>query len=224
MITNLFSTFDSNTNIILEINWISSISIFYLIPISYWLSSNRILKFYSNLLIKLYNEFKILLINKFNYVNRLFFSALIIFIFFNNFIGLFPYIFTRSRHLIFSVRISLPLWISLIIFGWIKNTNFIFSHLIPSGTPIFLIPFIVLIETIRIIIRPGTLSIRLTANIIAGHLLLTLLREKAISPIIFVTLIIILIQIILLILEISVSIIQSYVFSILGTLYTKETN
>ncbi|WP_431834057.1 F0F1 ATP synthase subunit A, partial [Escherichia coli] len=50
-----------------------------------------------------------------------------------------------------------------------------FAHLVPQGTPPVLIPFIVCIETIRNIIRPGTLAVRLAANIIAGHLLLTLL-------------------------------------------------
>jgi len=50
------------------------------------------------------------------------------------------------------------------------------AHLIPLNTPIILTPFLVLIETIRIIIRPLSLSIRLTANLIAGHLLITLLN------------------------------------------------
>ncbi|KYN33728.1 ATP synthase subunit a, partial [Trachymyrmex septentrionalis] len=78
--------------------------------------------------------------------------------------------------------------------------------------------FIVIIESIRLFIRPFTLAIRLTANIIAGHLLLTLLRSSGIdihtSSIIFI---LILTQILIYTLEISVSIIQAYVFSILST-------
>lgn len=138
--------------------------------------------------------------------------------------GLYPYIFTRSRHIIFSIRISMSIWLGLILYGWKNNTNFIFSHIIPQGTPILLIPFMVLIETIRNIIRPITLTIRLTANIIAGHLLLTLLSQRANSIYILISCIIIIIQLILLILEFRVSIIQSYVFIILRTLYSKEIN
>jgi len=80
-----------------------------------------------------------------------------------------------------------------------------------------LIPFIVIIETIRNLIRPGTLAVRLTANIIAGHLLLTLLGNN--GPSIRHTLLIALItaQILLLILEAAVAVIQSYVFAILRT-------
>ncbi|TNX48714.1 ATP synthase F0 subunit 6, partial [Enterococcus faecium] len=91
-----------------------------------------------------------------------------------------------------------------------NNTNHIFEHLVPQGTPPILIPFIVCIETIRNIIRPGTLAVRLAANMIAGHLLLTLLGNN--GPTIRQTLLTILItaQILLLILESAVAVIQSY--------------
>jgi len=85
-------------------------------------------------------------------------------------------------------------------------------------------PFIVIIESIRLIIRPLTLSIRLTANIIAGHLFLTFLGSSGLNisnSLIFS--ILIFTQVLLYILEISVSIIQAYVFSILSTLYRRET-
>lgn len=224
MINNLFSTFDTSTNIFLELNWISSWLILLIFPLTYWFFISRINYFIKILSFNLYKEFKIILYNKFNLYNLLFFISIIILILINNFIGLFPYIFTRSRHLIFSLSFSLPLWLRLIIFGWKNNINFIFRHIIPQGTPFILIPFIVLIETIRNIIRPGTLAIRLTANIIAGHLLLTLLSQRASSISYYLSSFVILIQIILLLLEFRVSIIQSYVFTILRTLYSKETN
>lgn len=224
MITNLFSIFDSNTNNWLEINWLSSILNILLLPIIYWFSNSRLIFLFKIILMKIYLEIKIILKIKFNYLNSIFFISLFIFILINNFIGIFPYIFTSSSHIIFSLRFSLPLWFSLIVFLWIQNNNLAFAHIIPQGTPYILIPFIVLIETIRNLIRPITLSIRLTANIIAGHLLLTLLSETANSNLILITIFVILIQIILLILEFRVSIIQSYVFTILRTLYSKETN
>jgi len=86
-------------------------------------------------------------------------------------------------------------------------------------TPFILMPFIVIIETINLIIRLFILSIRLRANIIAGHLLLSLLGTSGQSIYNLIILnIIILLQILLFILEISVSAIQAIVFSILSTL------
>lgn len=94
----------------------------------------------------------------------------------------------------------------------------------PQGTPTILIPFIVLIETIRNIIRPGTLAVRLAANIIAGHLLLTLLGNTGPNLTLVILNILLFTQILLLLLESAVSIIQSYVFAVLRTLYSSEVN
>lgn len=96
------------------------------------------------------------------------------------------------------------------------------AHSVPQGTPPALIPFIVCIETIRNIIRPGTLAIRLAANIIAGHLLITLLGNTGPSITTLMLNLLILTQILLLILESAVAIIQSYVFAILTTLYSRD--
>jgi len=96
------------------------------------------------------------------------------------------------------------------------------AHLVPQSTPGALMPFMVVIETIRNIIRPLTLAVRLMANIVAGHLLITLLGNQTTltSGLIFLSLI--LTQIILLTLESAVAIIQSYVFAVLSTLYARE--
>jgi F-type H+-transporting ATPase subunit a len=95
---------------------------------------------------------------------------------------------------------------------------------VPQGTPSVLIPFMVCIETIRNVIRPGTLAVRLTANIIAGHLLLTLIGNTGNSLSLILVNFLILSQIALLLLESAVSIIQSYVFAVLSTLYSREVN
>jgi F-type H+-transporting ATPase subunit a len=84
-------------------------------------------------------------------------------------------------------------------------------------------PFIVVIESISNLIRPGTLAVRLSANIIAGHLLITLLGNQtaqASSSVILMTILII--QISLLTLECAVSLIQAYVFAVLSSLYSSE--
>ena len=85
-------------------------------------------------------------------------------------------------------------------------------------------PLIVLIETIRNIIRPGTLAVRLAANIIAGHLLLTLLGNTGPSLQYSLLSFLLISQILLLILESAVAVIQSYVFAALRTLYAGEVN
>ncbi|NJI29789.1 F0F1 ATP synthase subunit A, partial [Aeromonas veronii] len=91
----------------------------------------------------------------------------------------------------------------------------------PQGTPAVLMPFMVCIETISNVIRPGTLAVRLTANIIAGHLLITLLGNTGpISANYLILSLILTTQIALLVLESAVAIIQSYVFAVLSTLYS----
>lgn len=226
MITNLFSIFDPSTTILnISFNWLRTFLGILFIPYIYWIIPNRYLILWNSIIFKLYLEFKTLLrTNKKINGATFIFITLFIFVLFNNFLGLFPYIFTSSSHLVISLTLSLPLWLRFIFYGWLNNTQHIFSHIIPQGTPSILIPFIVLIETIRNIIRPGTLAVRLTANIIAGHLLITLLRRTGSNFPTYLIFILILIQILLLILESAVAVIQSYVISILRTLYSSEVN
>lgn len=225
MISNLFSVFDPSTTIFsLSLNWLSTFIGFFILPYSFWIIPNRFSFLWNNIIITLYKEFKTL-IGPINFNGRAFiFINLFSIILFNNFLGLFPYIFTASSHLTFTLSLSLPLWLRFIIYGWTKNSQHIFCHLVPQGTPGILIPFIVCIETISNIIRPGTLAVRLTANIIAGHLLITLLGNTGPSIIISLLSVLIITQILLLLLESAVSIIQSYVFAVLTTLYSREVN
>lgn len=222
MITNLFSIFDPSSTFNFPLNWISVIIVLIFIPSIFWLIPNRLNLIYTKIINVLFNEFSIIINNKKNNNFTLIFISLFIFIIINNLIGLFPYIFTGTRHLTLNLSIALPLWLRFLIYGWFKKTNHMFRHLVPHGTPILLIPFIVCIETIRNIIRPITLTVRLTANIIAGHLLLTLLGNM--GPLIpsFTLPLLLITQIILLSLETAVAIIQSYVFSVLITLYVRE--
>lgn len=223
MIINLFSIFDPSTNIFnISLNWIRTFLGILFFPIIYWFIPSRLTIFWNNILLILHKEFKTLLgINQFKGTTFIFISLFNL-ILFNNFLGLFPFIFTRTSHIILTLSLALPLWLRFILYGWINNIKHIFIHLIPQGTPTILIPFIVLIETIRNIIRPGTLAIRLSANIIAGHLLLTLLGNTGNSISTILISILIIVQLLLLALESAVAIIQSYVFTILRTLYSRE--
>ncbi|YP_003208158.1 ATP synthase F0 subunit 6 (mitochondrion) [Halyomorpha halys] len=221
MMTNLFSTFDPATSMNYSMNWLSSLIGMLLIPYSFWTLPNRNKVVINMIMTKLHNEFKMLLgLNSKGMT--LMTVSLFMFILMNNFLGLMPYIFTSTSHLTFSLTMALPLWLSMMLFGWFKNTNMMFTHLVPSGTPSVLMPFMVLIETISNIIRPGSLAVRLTANMIAGHLLMSLLGNKSTDINNMILSIIIIIQMMLMMFEAAVAIIQAYVFSILTTLYTSE--
>nr|QCP68876.1 ATP synthase F0 subunit 6 [Cryptolestes ferrugineus] len=222
MMANLFSSFDPSTNFNLSLNWLSSLIGLLLIPPMFWLIPSRLNILWINIIMTLHNEYKIL-IGNFNIKgSTLIFISLFSFILFNNFLGLFPYIFTSTSHLILTLTLALPLWLSFMIYGWINNTTHMLAHLVPQGTPPILMPFMVCIETISNIIRPGTLAVRLSANMIAGHLLMTLLGNTGPNMPTLLISILIIVQILLLILESAVAMIQSYVFAVLSTLYSSE--
>nr|URX53997.1 ATP synthase F0 subunit 6 [Epicalotermes sp. 2 AB-2022a] len=224
MMSNLFSVFDPSTSTFsIHLNWASTFLGLMFIPTSAWLIPSRHTMMWNQLMLKLHNEFKTLL-GKESKGSTLIFTSLFALILFNNFLGLFPFIFTSTSHLTMTLTLALPMWTSFMLFGWINNTKHMFEHLVPQGTPAALMPFMVCIETVSNLIRPGTLAVRLTANMIAGHLLLTLLGNN--GPTIAQSLLWILItaQILLLILESAVAIIQSYVFAVLTTLYSSEVN
>nr|AXS65734.1 ATP synthase F0 subunit 6 [Staphylinoidea sp. 8 KM-2017] len=223
MMTNLFNSFDPSTSFNLSLNWLSTLIGLLLIPSMFWLIPSRWNFIWIKIITTLHNEFKILLGNSIK-GSTLIFISLFSFIMFNNFLGLFPYIFTSSSHLIMTLGLALPIWLSVMIYGWTNNTMHMFAHLVPQGTPPILMPFMVCIETISNMIRPGTLAVRLAANMIAGHLLLTLLGNTGPMLSMLMINILIITQILLLILESAVAIIQSYVFSVLSTLYSSEVN
>nr|YP_009443852.1 ATP synthase F0 subunit 6 [Prionoglaris stygia]ATU07073.1 ATP synthase F0 subunit 6 [Prionoglaris stygia] len=224
MMTNLFSSFDPSTTIFnFSLNWTSTLLALIFIPSLYWMMPSRFNYIWNTIILTLNKEFSLLLTHK-NASSTLIFISLFSFIMFNNFIGLFPYIFTSSSHLVMTISLALPLWLSFMLYGWINNMNHMFIHLVPLNTPTALMPFMVLIESISNMIRPGTLAVRLTANMIAGHLLLTLLANMSSSIALWLLPVLLCMQILLMTLETAVAFIQSYVFSVLSTLYSKEVN
>lgn len=220
MIINIFSIFDPTSSIIFSLNWLRSIIIFILFPYQFWFIPSRILYIWNWIINYIYLEFKNLV--SYSYSNLIIFIRLIWLIFYNNFFGLFPYIFTSSSHLRFSFSLSLTFWFRIIIYRILNYFNTLISHLLPQGTPLILIPFMVIIESISLIIRPLTLAIRLSANIIAGHLLLSLLGSSGQIITLNLTIFLLSSQILLFLLEFSVALIQAYVFSVLSTLYRRD--
>nr|YP_008993146.1 ATP synthase F0 subunit 6 [Vestalis melania]AFM83567.1 ATP synthase F0 subunit 6 [Vestalis melania] len=225
MMTNLFSVFDPTSSIInAPLNWAASAISVLILPCMFWMVPSRYQACWYKITKTLHNEFKTLLGEGGKSGSTLMFISLFSLIVFINFMGLFPYIFTSSSHLVFTLTLALPLWMSYMAYGWVNHTQHMLAHLVPQGTPPLLMPFMVCIETISNMIRPGTLAVRLAANMIAGHLLLTLLGNTGPSLTQSMMMLLITAQIALLMLEAAVAIIQSYVFAVLATLYSSEVN
>nr|YP_010478350.1 ATP synthase F0 subunit 6 [Nesophrosyne sp. 242 GMB-2012]UVI59794.1 ATP synthase F0 subunit 6 [Nesophrosyne sp. 242 GMB-2012] len=216
MMLNLFSVFDPSTGLF-SLNWFSMI-LFMLLPTPFWKTPSKLSSIMLNLYMKIMKEIimhiktskpSILMVSMFSYMLTI------------NVMGLMPYVFTPSAHLSMSLAIALTMWMSLMMYGWLNSTNNMFTHLVPMGTPAPLMPFMVLIESISNFIRPGSLAVRLTANMIAGHLLMSLLGNN-LSSNFPMMLIIMWLFMGLMVFELAVAFIQSYVFMTLSTLYSSE--
>nr|YP_009648735.1 ATP synthase F0 subunit 6 [Panstrongylus rufotuberculatus]QDB64199.1 ATP synthase F0 subunit 6 [Panstrongylus rufotuberculatus] len=221
MMTDLFSAFDPATSMNLSLNWMSTFLGFLIIPPTYWMLPSRYNSLIKTIHIKLHTEFKMLLGPSSASLSIMFIS-LFTFILCNNIMGLLPYVFTSSMHLIYTITLALPLWLAIMIFGWVNHTQHMLAHLIPEGSPVLLMPFMACIETISNTIRPGSLAVRLTANMIAGHLLMSLLGNSMVTAPEQLVPLIMACQISLVLFEMAVAFIQAYVFSVLSTLYTSE--
>lgn len=222
--SNLFSIFDPVSFLSFSLNWVAAFIVVFSVPTIFWLFQRQAITLFLLGVRFVTQEFFAITRNLFTPGGTFLCVTLFVYIALNNFFGLFSYIFTSSRHLTFTVVLALPLWLGHVVFAWLKTPQSMFAHLVPSGTPYVLIPFIVLIETVRNIIRPLTLSVRLAANMVAGHLLLTLLSSQCGNVSIIILSFLILALVLLATLESAVALIQAYVFSVLRTLYVAEVN
>lgn len=146
---------------------------------------------------------------------------------FINVINLIPFSFRLNSQLGIFFFFSFNLWISCVFLSLNKFLINFFIHLTPMGCPIVLRPLIVIIEIISLLIRPITLSVRISANILAGHLLIHLLTEFSFFLFNFSILRLListLFLIILNILELGVAIVQPYIFCTLINIYLTENN
>lgn len=219
MINRLFRSFDPIGRI-LSLNYIVLACVF-LTPIfiTFFFKQTRSLKLITeNILTKIEEELRSSINNQNKKGKIILLLGLFIFVLLLNIIGLIPYVFTITAHISFTFSLALPLWLGFVIFRLRKNTNHFLRHLVPLRTPLPLSQFIVLIETVSQIIRPLTLSVRLAANITAGHILIALTRRTITVLNIFSFVLLVLIG-----LEIAVAIIQRYVFTVLITIYLRET-
>nr|YP_010460107.1 ATP synthase F0 subunit 6 [Lycosa singoriensis]UUC05154.1 ATP synthase subunit 6 [Lycosa singoriensis] len=217
---NLFSVFDPTSYFGLNLNWLIMLIIFLYFPMKYYVLESGVLKVYKMLFFSVSKVFK-----EVSFPNYLALNFLCVMTFmylvFSNLLGLFPFIFTSTAHPMITLGLGLVLWMSFFLMGSSCKFKDSCAHLVPEGSPFMLSPLLVMIESVSHLIRPFTLSIRLAANMMAGHLIIGLLSSVSMISLFgfFGSL---MLQNMLFILEFGVTVIQGFVFSILLLLYALE--
>jgi F-type H+-transporting ATPase subunit a len=147
--------------------------------------------------------------------------TIFIFILFGNLLGMIPYGFTFTSHIIVTFVLAAVIFIGVTLLALYKHGFHFFSFFLPPGVPMWTAPLLVPIEIISYFVRPVSLSLRLAANMMAGHTLLkvfagfvVLLGIAGVVPLVFVVL--------LTGLEIMIACLQAYVFTILTCLYIND--
>jgi len=205
--------------------WLTTMLVIILINPSLWISPNHysnIISLFITTIIQQVDRTTIKNIKAFPIILTALFIILIVI----NLSGTIPYIFPFSSHLLFRLILGVPLWFRIIISRLVYNTPYFIASLLPAGAPIWLNPFLILVETLRIIVRPITLCFRLTANIRAGHVVITLIGNYLASALINTSLttifILLFIQSGYIAFEFGVALIQAYIFCLLLTLYRND--
>jgi len=98
--------------------------------------------------------------------------TIFMFVLFANVLGLLPYAFTVTSHIIITAALALLVFLTVIVYGFWKNGLRFFKLFVPSGVPIYILPFVVAIEVLSFLSRPISHSVRLFANMLAGHITL----------------------------------------------------
>nr|YP_005088626.1 ATP synthase F0 subunit 6 [Clupeichthys aesarnensis]BAL43601.1 ATPase subunits 6 [Clupeichthys aesarnensis] len=192
-------------------------------PTSRWLN-NRVLTLQS-WFIKRFTQQPLLPFNQGGHKWALILASLMVFLITINMLGLLPYTFTPTTQLSLNMGLAVPLWLATVIIGMRNQPTHALGHLLPEGTPVLLIPVLIIIETISLFIRPLALGVRLTANLTAGHLLIQLIATAAFVLLPLMPTVAILtatILFLLTLLEVAVAMIQAYVFVLLLSLYLQE--
>ena len=148
--------------------------------------------------------------------------SLFVFILFCNMVGMLPYSFTVTSHIIVTLTFALFIFVGVTILGFFKHGFKYLKIFVPSGVPIVLLPIITVIEIISYLSRPVSLSVRLFANMMAGHTMMKVFGGFVISlgllggwlPLSF--------SVALTGLEILVAFLQAYVFAILTCIYLND--
>ena len=151
-----------------------------------------------------------------------FIFTLFMFVLFCNMVGMFPYSFTVTSHIIVTFMLAILVFLGVTILGFMKHGIKYLELFVPKGVPIVLLPLIVIIEIISYLSRPVSLSVRLFANMMAGHTMLKVFGGFVISLGILGGWLPLGFSIALTGLEILVAFLQAYVFAILTCIYLND--
>ncbi|MGH1455352.1 MAG: F0F1 ATP synthase subunit A [Alphaproteobacteria bacterium] len=158
-----------------------------------------------------------------------FIFTIFMFVFVGNIMGLLPYSFTYTSHLIVAGVMALCIMFMTVIFGVYNHGLKFFSLFLPPNVPWWLVAFVVPIEIISFFVRPITHSVRLCANMMAGHLILKVILGFSVAAVgmgsywSILAILPMLVDVAFLVFELLVACIQAYVFAILSCVYLKDT-
>ena len=150
-----------------------------------------------------------------------FIFTLFMFILVGNLVGMIPFAYTFTSQIIVTFAMAATIFIGVTVIGLVRHGLHFFSLFVPSGTPLILAPLLIPIEVISYFVRPVSLSVRLFANMMAGHTMMkvfggftVLLGVLGVAPIILL--------VALTGFEIMVAVLQAYVFTVLTCLYLND--
>jgi F-type H+-transporting ATPase subunit a len=147
--------------------------------------------------------------------------TLFMFVLFGNLIGMVPYSFTYTSHIIVTFALAAFIFLGVTLIALVRHGWHFFSYFAPKGMPLALQIILVPIEIISYVIRPMTLSIRLFANMMAGHTMLVIFAGFVVALGIFGVFPLAL-NIFFILLELLVAVLQAYVFTILTCIYLHD--
>ncbi len=150
-----------------------------------------------------------------------FIFSLFMFILFANLLGLFPYGFTVTSHIIVTFTLAIVVFSGVTVIGMVRHGKKFFSYFVPSGVPSFVLPLMVPIEVISYLSRPFSLSIRLFANMTAGHTMIKVFAAFIVPMGIF-GIAPFAVDVALMGFEILIAFLQAYVFTVLACLYLHD--
>ncbi len=146
-----------------------------------------------------------------------------------NLLGMIPFSFTYTSHIVVTFALAMLVFLAVLIVGIARNGLHFFSLFLPPGVPAWLLPLIIPIELISFLIRPITLSVRLFANMMAGHLMLKVFAGFSVMMFgagfvgIVGSMLPMLFNVILIGFEFLIALIHAYVFTVLSCIYLKDT-